>query len=63
MSEFRIVEGVEGYWHYHWSDHPKGIKSLCGRQTMSCELPERLWGLKGHLNERYCKECERMKNA
>ena len=56
---FKIVpcEGIEGTWHYHYrvGDSPR---SLCGARVMASGLTEEQWGFKGHLNERYCAECE-----
>lgn len=53
-----ITEGVAGVWFYHLS--PAGInsKALCGAQTMLTQLPLSAWGVRGHLNERYCAVCE-----
>ncbi len=64
MTEFIITEGIEGYWHYHWSKPEFFTISLCGKQTMQTSLPASLWGTRGHLNERYCKLCDeiRVKN-
>jgi hypothetical protein len=52
-----ITEGIEGYWHYHISHEKSFTKSLCGKQTMKCNLPEKGWGVKSHLRERYCSDC------
>ena len=58
-SEIEIVEGVESTFHYHL--RIKGEKKpLCGyKYVMHTDLPIDTWGLKTHLNERYCSECER----
>jgi hypothetical protein len=55
-----IVEHVSGVWYYHLSETGKsGQPALCGNtQVMSTEIPISSWGSKGHLNEKYCKECE-----
>lgn len=57
-DNLEIWEGVHGVWHYHLS---KGGREgvLCGnKNVMSTNLPLRTWGMKTHLNESYCKECE-----
>jgi hypothetical protein len=61
----KVVEGVEGIWHYHISETGRnGQPALCGKtNVMSTELPLSLWGKKGHLNETYCEECERIWKA
>lgn len=56
----RVVEGIEGTWHYHMSVKKNGTESLCGRRTMHCYLPLHAWGTKTHLNERYCEECRKL---
>lgn len=55
-----LVEGIHGTWHYHLSDD--GKTALCGAWVMPTGVPEDTWGYVGHLNERYCKECERIRN-
>lgn len=56
----KIVEGVAGVWHYHFSESGlNGKPALCGeKNVMQTEVPLTTWGGKGHLNETYCKECE-----
>ena len=61
-KERTLVEGIEGTWHYHYSDD--GLNALCGARTMRSEAPESTWGHKsGHLHERYCKKCEEIRNG
>jgi hypothetical protein len=55
-----LVEGIHGTWHYHLSDD--GKTALCGAWVMRTGVPEDTWGYVGHLNERYCKQCERIRN-
>lgn len=54
-----LVEGIHGTWHYHLSDD--GKTALCGAQVMRSNAPEDTWGYVGHLGERYCKDCERIR--
>lgn len=54
----RISEGIHGTYFYHYSDHPKSLRALCGVQTMATAIPLSSWGYKDHLNERYCDKCE-----
>lgn len=58
----KIVEGVESIWFYHLSRTGKPAKpALCGNaRVMQTELPLESWGLRGHLNEKYCPECEKI---
>ena len=52
----KIVEGISGTWFYHLSED--GRTALCGdTRVMPTEIPLATWGLKTHLNERYCKQC------
>lgn len=55
-----ISEGVEGYYFYHISPDDSPTKSLCGKTVMPTQIPVSTWGFKGHLNERYCAECEKL---
>ena len=56
-SDVRVVEGSSGTWFYHLSRDPKGLRSLCGKATMPCQLPRSAWGTVTHLRERYCRDC------
>jgi hypothetical protein len=62
IPKLRIVEGVEGIWHYHLSE--TGLNShpaLCGKaNVMQTEIPLSAWGKRSHLSETYCKECEKI---
>lgn len=53
-----ITEGIYGMWFYHLSEQGENSKSLCGARTMHTSIPLSAWGFRGHLNERYCKQCE-----
>ena len=57
-----IVEGAAGVWYYHLSESGKsGSPALCGNtQVMSTDIPISYWGIRGHLNEGYCKDCEKI---
>lgn len=51
-----IVEGVSGVWFYHLSED--GKNTLCGnKHFMPTCLSIATWGMKTHVNEKYCKEC------
>ena len=57
----KIVEGVEGIWHYHLSETGKnGQPSLCGnKDVMFTQLPLRCWKMPGgHIPMSYCKKCD-----
>lgn len=58
----KVVEGIEGIWHYHLSKTGmNGHPALCGKKNvMSTELPMASWGQKSHLSETYCQECEKI---
>ena len=59
-TDLTIREGVESVWHYHLA--VDGLP-LCGRSkgiTMPTQLPINTWGMKTHIHETYCKECERI---
>lgn len=55
-----VTEGVSGTWYYHLSAAGTNARGLCGAQTMHTAIPMACWGAKGHLNERYCGECQRL---
>lgn len=57
-----IVEGVESVWYYHLSETGRNAKPpLCGQGTMmSTELPLDTWGLRTHIGEKYCPECDKL---
>lgn len=57
MTAIFVHEGIGATWFYHLQavDHDL---ALCGGQTLDKPLPLRLWGYRGHLNERYCAKCE-----
>lgn len=52
-----ICEGIHGTFYYHWSTDG-GRTSLCGAQVMPTQIPARTWGMRSHLDERYCSRCE-----
>jgi len=57
-EDISIHEGISGYYHYHIAinDIP-----LCGdKNTMRRGLPLASWGIKSHIGETYCKECEEL---
>jgi len=56
-SKVVVSEGIGGTWHYHLSFENSIATSLCSKQTMASNLSRNSWGIKSHLNERYCNEC------
>lgn len=65
MTEYVITEGEGswGTWYYHWSRAEKHWEALCGAHTMHTSMKASAWGITGHLNERYCKECEVLRES
>lgn len=56
-TQYTISESIHGNFFYHIAVDGK---ALCGEKiTMSTSIPFSYWGKKGHLNERYCKKCEK----
>lgn len=55
-----ITEGVAGVYSYHLSEVETNSRSLCGAQTMSTQIPIASWGVRGHLNEKWCVKCATM---
>lgn len=53
-----ITEGISGTWYYHLSEAGTDARGLCGARTMHTAIPLSRWGVKGHLKERYCEECQ-----
>jgi hypothetical protein len=60
-KERTLVEGISGTWFYHLSDD--GKTALCGARVMISSAPESTWGFRGHLQERYCKQCEEIRKG
>jgi hypothetical protein len=52
-----ITEGVGGVYFYHLSEVGTNARSLCGAQTMNTQIPVAAWGVRGHLNEKWCAKC------
>lgn len=59
---YKVSEGIHGTWFYHLSTNEHSTLGLCGARTMHTSVPLSAWGGVGHLNERYCKECEKLAN-
>ena len=60
----KVVEGLAGYYFYHISKTGlTGKPALCGDSKVMCTfVPMDSWGVQTHLNERYCKKCEAIRN-
>lgn len=56
--KFIITEGMLGTFHYHISNYNNKCISLCHRPVMGTNIKFNTWGIKSHLHELYCKECE-----
>lgn len=57
VDVYTIREGIHGTFFYHMAVNGS---PLCGEKaTMPTSIPVITWGLKTHLNERYCKECDK----
>jgi len=57
---FTLREGVSSVWFYHIAEDEE---PLCGEyrlKTMETSIPLDTWGMKTHINEKYCKECDRI---
>ena len=59
LPELRVVEGVEGMFRYHLAPQDE-MKAVCDPNTrvMHTSIPLHTWGFRGHLNEKYCAQCE-----
>jgi len=56
--KYEITEGVESVFHYHLSPVGNPFHSLCGRQTISREMPLKAWGMPSdHIPQSWCKQC------
>jgi hypothetical protein len=56
-GKLSVGEGVLGHWHYHLHTPGKSTQALCGSPIMPTGISVQAWGIKTHLNERYCAEC------
>lgn len=58
-----IVEGVEGFFHYHlrWDGEKT---ALCGEsRVMQTSIPLDAWGyVSDHIREKYCAKCQQEGN-
>jgi len=60
MSEKDLVirESIHSSFFYHVAE---GNIPLCGnKNTMHTKIPISCWGMKTHLHERYCPECDKI---
>lgn len=55
-----ITEGVSGVYLYHLGEVGTNARGLCGAQTMNTQIPMASWGVRGHLNEKWCASCAEM---
>lgn len=62
MKSLHVIdEGIENMYVYHIrlkdKNYPGYFKAICGVNLLGKELPLDFWGLKTHMNEKYCEEC------
>lgn len=64
-DSLKIVEGIESVWYYHLSETGDNCKpALCGnRRVMRTSIPLKTWGMRSHIGEKYCSECEKAANS
>ena len=55
-----VDEGPTSIWFYHMKRKGEYV-ALCGKPVLGKNLPTELWGYKSHVGEKYCKECEKLK--
>lgn len=55
-AEVQVCEGIGGNFSYHLR-HMGQHESLCGQRIMATQIPLKAWGIKTHLNERWCQQC------
>lgn len=58
---FEVVESLAGNWHYHLARQGEPLAvAVCDPSVPVMRSPSPLsnWGYRGHLNERYCAQCE-----
>ena len=55
-----LVENIAGTWFYHLAVDGK---ALCGVSVMPTQISLDAWGVKTHLNERYCSKCKELSDA
>jgi hypothetical protein len=60
VPALHVTEGVSGTWFYHLSHTVTNATALCGARTMNTGIPMKSWGVRGHLNERWCATCAEM---
>lgn len=56
-EQVHVTEGIAGTWYYHLSLVATNATALCGAKTMNTAIPLGTWGVRGHLNERWCDAC------
>jgi hypothetical protein len=61
MSKLTIRESIHGNFLYHLA---MDGKALCGKKiTIHTNLNIETWGMKTHLNEKYCIKCQEIKDS
>jgi hypothetical protein len=56
-KDLHITESASGTYLYHLSPANTNATALCGANTMSTGLALHQWGIRGHLNEKWCSQC------
>ena len=59
VPDFHIVEGVSGVYFYHLA-RGTALRPLCDPKylVMRTSIPLSGWGVRSHLQEKYCTQCE-----
>lgn len=55
-AELQVAEGIAGLFLYHLRK-PGEHRSLCDVQVMLTHIPLSAWGVRTHINERWCSKC------
>lgn len=57
LCQYRVVESIRGNFFYHLAVDEDN--TICGsKEFMERNLPIETWGMKTHLGERYCHQCD-----
>ena len=57
-AKVEVAEGIYGTWYYHLRK-PLTYVGLCGDRVMHTSIPVSAWGMRTHINERWCSRCEK----
>lgn len=57
VPAYHVTEGMSCTSFYHLSHPMTNATALCGAKTMNTGISLKSWGVRGHLNERWCSAC------